>query len=1392
MLQDEDGSDNSESSSEMDLEDDDGISDEGMSDPQSVDVDLDEEDAADGNDDEDEENGNNNDDDDSAWQTESENEFRVEAIADVLNHMGRGMIFPDDYREEDDVEEGDEIGQDYEDDDIDLDDNLLWNELDGHSVQRIGRNSSIISQRDDIDGHSLLESRRILERLDTFREPHDPNSTVSLDFTQPRGSFRTHFLSIASQQNFWTWLSTMEEAIVGGHPVRSLGDFSPRLSQSENNNDFPTIRVEISERARESNPIEAGHLRSHRSRQAASGSRRYMANTPESAVKGFEWLPRNSRLEQETRLFFGNKHIDTARHFFVPLIINKMKDAGIEEENLRKEEAKKAHERQAAEEVRKKEERAKKEAEEQLRAQERQSNNAETSGSPAGTTERVTVQIRGTQVDITNMGVDKEYLDALPDELREEVLTQYIRENREDHAAENEENEISGDFLDALPSDAREEVLMQEAADRQRRLRTRQPSGDDRILEAFNGSISADGGNLFVVPVNQQMPEITNTNVENKKTRKDRGLMLFLDKSEIAVLLRLLFHQQLPSAQDSLHEILLSLCENRRNRAEIIGLLLLVLQDGNYDLHTIDRNVAQISQRAKPIFSTPNSHSTQKQVKDTPQKAHSAIIEPNLLIQQVIDALHYLFSWNDHLPSYFLTEHELNTSLRRNIARKSKGKENSKFTRYPVNMLLQLLQKDRITESHSMLVKLLWILSTATRPLLALNKPQPQESINEQVAGDDKDVEERPEPQEDTEMTTNPDDNSANAEINEKANDQNATTKKKQLEPPKIPSEYCPPLVDLLANGDCSSRIFQGVLATMYHLCAIQELRAVFERDLGKRARDFAQGCCNDLEVLKTELKRFSGSELAVYSKELSRFTSGNSNQTKLLRALKALNFIFDEKNVTDQTKHENDTVINEVYEHLSLDQLWQNLGECLKIIEENEQLKHTAKILLPLIESLMVMCESTTRLERQEVLHGKNAEQLLLSFTAEHRKLLNEMVRNTPSLMQGSFALLVKNPKMLDFDNKRSYFMQKLAKDRGEAERKKISVTVRRDQVFLDSYRSLYFKSGEEFKHSTLEISFHGEEGVDTGGLTREWFSVLARQMFNPDYALFLPVVSDSTTFHPNRMSSVNPDHLSYFKFVGRIIGKALYQGRLLDAHFSRAVYKLMLGKDVFLKDIEAIDNEYYNSLVWMLNNDITDVMTETFSVSSENFGKQEIIDLKPNGRDITVTEENKHEYVRLIVQYRLRASVEEQLDAFLKGFHDIIPSELISIFDEQELELLISGLPDIDVDDWRNNTTYTNYSPHSPQVQWFWRAVRSFNKEERAKLLQFATGTAKMPLDGFAKLDGEKFSLHRDPSSASRLPQSHTCFNQIDLPEYEYYEQLRAALLKAVNEGSEGFGFI
>lgn len=157
--------------------------------------------------------------------------------------------------------------------------------------------------------------------------------------------------------------------------------------------------------------------------------------------------------------------------------------------------------------------------------------------------------------------------------------------------------------------------------------------------------------------------------------------------------------------------------------------------------------------------------------------------------------------------------------------------------------------------------------------------------------------------------------------------------------------------------------------------------------------------------------------------------------------------------------------------------------------------------------------------------------------------------------------------------------------------------------------------------------------------------------------------------------------------------------------------------------------------------------------------------MDLIENGRNIVVTESNKEEYVRLVCQERMTGAIRQQLDAFLKGFYSIIPKSLINIFNEQELELLISGLPSIDINDLRANTNYSKYQPTSQQIMWFWAALESFEHEDRARFLQFVTGTSRVPLGGFANLEGmhgpTKFTISRaSVSSTNHLPSAHTWY--------------------------------
>ncbi|KAI5127726.1 E3 ubiquitin-protein ligase HUWE1 [Nematocida parisii] len=462
-------------------------------------------------------------------------------------------------------------------------------------------------------------------------------------------------------------------------------------------------------------------------------------------------------------------------------------------------------------------------------------------------------------------------------------------------------------------------------------------------------------------------------------------------------------------------------------------------------------------------------------------------------------------------------------------------------------------------------------------------------------------------------------------------------------------------------------------------------------------------------------------------------------------------------------------------------------------IILPKEKESLYASSILPLFKAFVIVHTIQMYIGRNENVNEfseiPNSDSSIYYNVVEKEKdLINTFIQADPDLLFHAFAGLQK--KILDFDNKRIYFYKKIRED--VQLRPTISLMVQRGAVFEDTFHQLMRLNGEQVRNAKFNIKFAGEEGVDAGGLTREWYSELSKEMFNANYALFTPIGS---SYQPNHISHINPEHLVYFKFIGRIIGKAVYDEMTVDCHFTRAFYKRVLSIPVDLTDVEALDPEFHRSLVWILENDIENVLEMTFSLEQDRFGITEVIDLKENGRNIAVTNENKREYVELVCRFKLVRVIERQLSAFAEGFFEILDVDMLRMFNEKELELLISGLPEIDVDDWRNNTIYFGYTSDSQVIRWYWRAVRNFSMEERAKLLQFATGTSKLPLEGFAGLrcqnGNQKFQIHKASGGSSRLPTAHTCFNQLDLPEYDSYEQLVKALLFSLEECTSGFGF-
>ncbi|KAB1276844.1 E3 ubiquitin-protein ligase NEDD4 [Camelus dromedarius] len=373
--------------------------------------------------------------------------------------------------------------------------------------------------------------------------------------------------------------------------------------------------------------------------------------------------------------------------------------------------------------------------------------------------------------------------------------------------------------------------------------------------------------------------------------------------------------------------------------------------------------------------------------------------------------------------------------------------------------------------------------------------------------------------------------------------------------------------------------------------------------------------------------------------------------------------------------------------------------------------------------------------------------------------------------------------PYSRDYKRKYEFFRRKLKKQNDIPN--KFEMKLRRATVLEDSYRRIMGVKRADFLKARLWIEFDGEKGLDYGGVAREWFFLISKEMFNPYYGLFEYSATDNYTLQINPNSGLcNEDHLSYFKFIGRVAGMAVYHGKLLDGFFIRPFYKMMLHKPITLHDMESVTHQH---------------------------------ELKNGGSEIVVTNKNKKEYIYLVIQWRFVNRIQKQMAAFKEGFFELIPQDLIKIFDENELELLMCGLGDVDVNDWREHTKYKNgYSVNHQVIQWFWKAVLMMDSEKRIRLLQFVTGTSRVPMNGFAELYVQNkrcleeeedvvrhvelfhrvFISSNGPQSFTveqwgtpeKLPRAHTCFNRLDLPPYESFEELWDKLQMAI-ENTQGF---
>lgn len=349
------------------------------------------------------------------------------------------------------------------------------------------------------------------------------------------------------------------------------------------------------------------------------------------------------------------------------------------------------------------------------------------------------------------------------------------------------------------------------------------------------------------------------------------------------------------------------------------------------------------------------------------------------------------------------------------------------------------------------------------------------------------------------------------------------------------------------------------------------------------------------------------------------------------------------------------------------------------------------------------------------------------------------------------------------------------------------LPIELRRESMFEDTVNAFARLNKQELLKKP-KITFTNEPGIDSGGLTKDWFLQVSKLATDKSRRLFKPC--DQGLYEISPASAYDAKRLQIYKFLGKFLGKAIFDRQTLDFPICEAFYKQLLKMPLTMDDLRKIDAQFHKSLTWMLENSVMDVIDETFSVEVENASSNSkpsttIVDLKEDGRDIPVTDANKEEYVELMVQWRTAFGVQPQLDAFFSGISTLIPLEALKPFELEELKMLVNGKPTIDVEELRANTVFQGgYNEHSQVVLWLWQALREFPLDVRGLFLKFMTGTNKIPLDGFEPpLNITKSDL--DPLA---LPRTHTCFNQLVMPEYTSYEILVEKIHFAITN-ADGF---
>ncbi|KAI9917016.1 hypothetical protein PsorP6_017032 [Peronosclerospora sorghi] len=446
-----------------------------------------------------------------------------------------------------------------------------------------------------------------------------------------------------------------------------------------------------------------------------------------------------------------------------------------------------------------------------------------------------------------------------------------------------------------------------------------------------------------------------------------------------------------------------------------------------------------------------------------------------------------------------------------------------------------------------------------------------------------------------------------------------------------------------------------------------------------------------------------------------------------------------------------------------------------------------------------MFAVEMGTRLLR--VLYSRCSRQPFCNVTSwviaelDSTQLIEEVLLGTP---RGN-KLIHSMPYLVPFADRVRLFQRLIQADKDFHQNEHCSVyriRIRRDAILADGLKKLN-TIGTNLKKriNVVFVNAAGREevGIDAGGLFKEFWVDLSTLAFDLDFGLFLTTHDHLLYPNPNSASSHfqrASDHLTMFQFLGRILGKALYEGIVVQPKFAHFFLSKLLHSFNQLNELPSFDPEIYKNLMFLksYDGDIEELCL-THTVVHDVFGEQKEIAIIPNGGNIPVTNENKTRYIHLVANYYLNTQIRDECAAFAKGLSDLIDPRWLRMFNEPELQVLIAGKSGaLDVEDLKAHARYAGgYYALEKRVVWLWQALVSFSPSEQAAFLRFTTSCQRAPSLGFASLT-PPFCVQRVSirGNDELLPSSSTCFNTLKLPTYSSYKLLRTKLLTSIASGA------